>query len=240
MAADQRQGQDDAWTAARPSQGRDNAGTAARPSREREDAGRTARPSRERDDAGKKSVRRSRVRRVQHLATVATAVIVALGLIGLGLWLLFDTRPEVTVRTYPVEYEALIRIRATDNGIDPAWVASIILAESDYQPEAVSSANAQGLMQLLPDTARWIAGKFDETYEEGCLFDPETNVRYGCWYLGWLYGRFDGDMTCATAAYHAGQGQVDAWLADPACSDDGKTLSRIPFETTDTYVKRVL
>ena len=94
----------------------------------------------------------------------------------------------------------------------------MILAESSYQPEAVSSANAQGLMQLLPSTAEWIAGKFDETYVEGCLFDPETNVKYGCWYLGFLMRRYNGDMTCASAAYHAGQGTVDRWLADPAYS----------------------
>ena len=189
------------------------------------------------------SRRRARVhraRRVQRALTVAMTAIVALGLAGLGLWILFEQRPEVTVQTYPVAYEATIRARAAENGIDPAWAAAVILAESSYQPEAVSSANAQGLMQLLPDTAQWIAGKFDEAYVEGCLFDPETNIRYGCWYLGYLYGRFHGDLTCATAAYHAGQGQVDAWLADPEYSDDGVTLARIPFDSTDTYVKRVL
>ncbi len=189
------------------------------------------------------SRRRARVRRarrVQKALTVSMIAIVVLGLIGLGLWILFEQRPEVTVQSYPVEYEALIRARAAEEGVDPAWAAAVILAESSYQPEAVSSANAQGLMQLLPDTAQWIAGKLDETYAEGCLFEPETNIRYGCWYLGYLYRRFHGDMTCATAAYHAGQGQVDAWLADPECSDDGVTLRRIPFDSTDTYVKRVL
>ena len=95
-------------------------------------------------------------------------------------------------------------------------------------------------MQLMPATAEWIAGKFGEAYADGALFDPETNVKYGCWYLGYLLRRFDGNLTCATAAYHAGQGQVDAWLANPDCSDDGEILARIPSEATDTYVKRVL
>lgn len=188
----------------------------------------------------KKRARVRRARRVQKALTAAMIAIVVLGLLGLGLWLLFEQRPEVTVQTYPVEYEALIRARAAENGIDPAWAAAVILAESSYQPDAVSSANAQGLMQLLPDTAQWVARKFGETYAEGCLFDPGTNIRYGCWYLGYLNGRFHGDMTCATAAYHAGQGQVDAWLANPEYSDDGVTLARIPFDSTDTYVKRVL
>ena len=59
-------------------------------------------------------------------------------------------------------------------------MAAVILAESSYNPQAVSSVNAQGLMQIMPETGEWIAGKFDETYVEGCLFDPETNIRYGC------------------------------------------------------------
>lgn len=189
------------------------------------------------------SRRRARVRRarrVQRAMTVTTIAVTLLGLAGLGLWLLFASKPEVTVQRYPVEYEEIIRAQAAENGIDPAWPAAVILAESSYRPEAVSSANAQGLMQLLPDTAQWIAEKYGERYEEGCLFDPPTNIRYGCWYLGFLYRRFDGDMICATAAYHAGQGQVDAWLSNPEYSQDGATLSKIPFETTNTYVKRVL
>ena len=171
---------------------------------------------------------------------MVTVVALGLGLLGLGLWLLFERRPEVTVQLYPMEYEALIRARAAENGVDPALTAAVILAESSYQPEAVSSVNAQGLMQLLPSTAEWVAGKFDEEYAEGSLFDPEVNVKYGCWYLGYLLRRFDGDVTCAVAAYHAGQGTVDEWLSNPEYSPDGATLARIPSEATDTYVGRVL
>ena len=114
------------------------------------------------------------------------------------------------------------------------------MAESSYRPEAVSSVDAQGLMQILPSTAEWIAGKLDETYTEGCLFDPETNIRYGCWYLGFLMRRYDGDMRCSSSAYHAGQGTVDKWLADPNYSSDGKTLDVIGYDSTNTYVNRVL
>ena len=181
-----------------------------------------------------------RARRIQRVTAAVTALVLVLALAGLGLWLLFERRPEITVRRYPVEYEAQIRARADENGIDPAWVAAVILAESSYQPEAVSPVNAQGLMQLLPDTARWISAKFDEEYAEGCLFEPETNIKYGCWYLGYLFRRFSGELTCATAAYHAGQGRVDEWLANPEYSPDGAALAVIPSQATDTYVKRVL
>lgn len=189
------------------------------------------------------SHRRRRARRAKRRRLLAAVVILAalaLGLSGLGIWLLFARKPEITVQYYPVEYEALIRACAQENGLDPALPAAVILAESSYQPEAVSEANAQGLMQLLPSTAEWIAGKFDESYAEGCLFEPEINIKYGCWYLGFLTRRFNGNLPCAVAAYHAGQGTVDGWLANPEYSPDGATLLQIPSKATETYVKRVL
>lgn len=181
--------------------------------------------------------RRSGVRR---LAGIALAIMLVLGILGLGVWLLWEQRPDMTVTTYPVEYEEQIRKYASDNGIEPAYVASVVLAESSYRADAVSSVNAQGLMQILPDTGKWLSGKFDEEYVEGCLFDPDTNLRYGCWYLGWLMDRYDGDMRCASSAYHQGQGVVDKWLQDPECSADGRTLSAIPSDATRTYVDRIL
>ena len=186
------------------------------------------------------SRRRARARRKRLVMTAVILAALLLALVGAGTWMLLSRRPQVTVRRYPMEYEATIRARAAEQGVDPALAAAVILAESDYQPEAVSEANAQGLMQLLPPTAEWIAGKFDETYAEGSLFDPDTNIKYGCWYLGYLARRFNGNLTCMIAAYHAGQGRVDEWLSNPDYSPDGATLTAIPSQATDTYVKRVL
>lgn len=192
----------------------------------------------------KRRKRRSRRNRwlVRLVKAVQYAVVAALvlGIGGLGLWLLFEQEPEPMVATYITEYEDLIRKYAGENEIPPAYVAAVIMAESSYRPEVVSSVGAQGLMQILPETAGWIAGKFDEEYVEGSLFDPETNIRYGCWYLGFLMDRYDGNMRCASSAYHAGQGTVDKWLANPEYSTDGKTLSRIPSEVTGPYVDRIL
>ena len=184
--------------------------------------------------------RRSRARRNRRITAVVTAIVLVMALAGMGLWLVFTQRPETTVQLYPMAYEAELRANAAANGLDPALPAAVILAESSYMPEAVSEANAQGLMQLLPSTAEWVAGKFDETYREGSLFEPDTNIKYGCWYLGYLIHRFDGNLTCAIAAYHAGQGTVDGWLANPEYSPNGVTLQTIPSSATDTYVKRVL
>ena len=187
--------------------------------------------------------RRRRARRARSLRralNIAAIAILALGVLGLTLVIAFDRQPQGFIQAYPMEYTELIRRYAGDNGLEPAYVASVVLAESSYDPQAVSSVNAQGLMQILPDTGEWIAGKFDETYVEGCLFDPDTNLRYGCWYLGFLMDRYGGDMTCASSAYHQGQGTVDKWLRDPTISEDGLTLTSIPSDATKTYVQRIL
>lgn len=191
--------------------------------------------------ANKRRKRRNRRARIGlKLAQWLIVGILVLGIGGLGAWLLWDRFPETTVVTCIVEYEELIRQYAQENGIPPAYVASVIMAESSYRPDAVSSVNAQGLMQILPSTGEWIAGKFDETCAEGSLFDPETNIRYGCWYLGFLMNRYGGDMRCASAAYHQGQGRVDEWLASPEYSADGVSLDKIPSEATERYVNRIL
>lgn len=184
--------------------------------------------------------RRKARRRFNRISLVTTAIVLVLALIALAVWIAIDRTPELVMRAYPMTYEALIRDSAAQCGLEPAYVAGVILAESDYDPQAVSSANAQGLMQLLPSTAEWIASKLGETYAEGCLFDPETNLRYGCWYLGFLMRRYDGDKRCASSAYHAGQGTVDRWLQNPEYAPDGASLAVIPFDSTNTYVQRVL
>lgn len=181
-----------------------------------------------------------RRKRILRVIGFGVMTVLALAICALCLWLMFGREPEPMIMTYPTEYQDLIRQYAEENDLEPAYVASVILAESSYRPDAVSSVGAQGLMQIMPDTGVWIAGKFDEEYAEGCLFDPETNVRYGCWYLGFLMNRYDGSMRCASSAYHAGQGTVDRWLADPLYSSDGETLDVIPSDATGTYVERIL
>ena len=188
----------------------------------------------------KRRRRSQRARRRTRLYKAIGIAVLVLALIGLGTAVLMDRLAERTGMVYPMEYTELIRSRAAAEGLEPAYVAAVILAESSYDPQAVSSVNAQGLMQIMPETGEWIAGKFDETYVEGCLFDPETNIRYGCWYLGYLLRRYDGDKTCSTAAYHSGQGTVDGWLKNPEYSTDGRTLNIIGGPRANTYVGRVL
>ena len=144
------------------------------------------------------------------------------------------------VARYPVLYTGEILAAAADNSVPAPYIAAIIMAESSYDPNAVSSVGACGLMQIMPDTGVWIAGKFDEEFSQEALFEPSTSIRYGGWYLGFLMDRYGGNMRCATAAYHAGQGTVDKWLKNPEYSSDGMTLNVIPYDSTNTYVDRVM
>lgn len=174
--------------------------------------------------------------KVAGIAVMALAVVVIAAVLFMDMEMQ-EKQPEMR---YPMDYMDIIRENAYMQGIEPEYVSAIILAESAYNPNAVSSVNAQGLMQIMPDTGAWLAGKFDEEYWEGCLFVPEINIRYGCWYLGYLNRRFDGDKVCVTAAYHSGQGKVDEWLANPAYSADGKTLHAMGGSNATTYVDRVM
>lgn len=111
---------------------------------------------------------------------------------------------------YPLDAVARVRLHASEAGLDPALVCSLVRAESRFHPDAESSRGAIGLMQLMPSTAAWIAAKLDvEAYD---LRDAETNLRFGTWYLRHLLDRF-GRIDLALAAYNAGPSRVDEWVA---------------------------
>ena len=184
-----------------------------------------------------RAARRRRQRRRTFLTILASALIV---LIALGAWALFG-RDRADLSRYPMTYAPEIRAAAAEFSLDPAYVASVVLAESSFDAEAVSSVGAIGLMQIMPDTGEWIAGKLeDEPFDVQRLYQPEVNLRYGCWYLRFLLDRYDGDMYTASTAYHQGQGRVDQWLEDPQYSQDGRTLTAISSAVTDTYVNRIM
>jgi len=99
-----------------------------------------------------------------------------------------------------------------------------------------------GLMQIMPDTGGWIAEKLGEdAYDEAWLTRPETNIRYGCWYLRYLLNRYDEHLGKALAAYNAGGTNVDKWIKNPEIQPDPQVFSieRIPFAETKNYVQKV-
>ena len=142
----------------------------------------------------------------------------------------------------PSQYRELIEKYAAEYNLEPAYVSAIIRNESSFRPTVESGDGARGLMQLMPDTAEWIARKLQVSgYAFERMNDPESNIQFGCWYLNYLSRLFLGNPVSVTAAYHAGQGQVQVWLSDPLLSEDGYALplSSLPDGPTKNYAGRV-
>ncbi len=141
---------------------------------------------------------------------------------------------------YPIEYQKQVQILSDEFDFSPSLIYAIIHTESKFDQHATSSAGAKGLMQITDDTYRWAckrAGEEASTPDE--LYDPDTNLRVGCYVLSLLYEQF-AETETVLAAYNAGQGRVREWLSNPAYSKDGKTLYNIPYEETENYVRRVI
>ena len=171
----------------------------------------------------------------QHLKKKLRLIIIFLAIL-LAIILVFD---YASMQLYPVKYRELVQLYSEKFGIDPYLVFAIIKTESNFQPKAISPKNARGLMQISERTGKWGADKLQLTdYTNEKLFDPETNINIGCWYLSVLYDEFN-DTNLVLAAYNGGSGNVAQWLKDRDLSADGKTLDKIPFKETKQYLKKV-
>jgi soluble lytic murein transglycosylase len=164
------------------------------------------------------------MRRLLAMFVLAGGVILAVALVQ-------EAKPGWWQRLwYPLDYEQIVRGHARNYGLDPALLAGVIYQESKFKADAESQSGAVGLMQLLPDTAKGIAlHTGGSAFRVDDLYDPELNVRYGCWYLRHLLRKY-GDERTALAAYNAGQDNVDRWR---------RAGAGIQFAETRAYVKRV-
>lgn len=142
---------------------------------------------------------------------------------------------------YPDDYQNTINFYANRYGVDRDLVAGVILAESKFKPEASSSYDARGLMQLMPETAIWIARQIeDDDFTVEKLYNPKVNIKYGTWYLAELQSEFGHNEILILAAYNAGRGNVHEWIDKYHWTDDFQNYNEIPFPETREYVKRVL
>jgi soluble lytic murein transglycosylase len=143
--------------------------------------------------------------------------------------------------TLPLRHEDVIRQQAADKKVDPALIAGVIYTESRFRDQT-SHAGAKGLMQLMPDTADYIARKSGGTrFERADLATPQINIAYGTWYLRYLLDKYEGNTILTLAAYNAGEGKVDQWRGEAAAQGERfRVASHIPFKETRDYVHRVL
>lgn len=187
-----------------------------------------------RDSGTYRTYGRSRRRRLGGGFFVFVAI---LALLVAGVYALYNVvaqPPEQVQRAvYTLAYQQTIRDAAGAYDVEPALVAAVIYTESRYEPGAVSSQDAQGLMQITPDTADFIQANSGIT---GDFTEPQTNIWMGTWQLSYLEGRYLGDERAMLAAYNSGQGNVDTWLSEPGF----RIESDIPFTETRHYVNAVL
>jgi len=164
------------------------------------------------------------VKKLLWVVALAAVVVAALG------YVLRTSPPWYERIRYPLSYSEYIRVHAKEHQLDPALMAAVIYQESKFRPSVESSSGAIGLMQLTPSTARGIAIRTGgNAFETSDLYNAEINIRYGAWYLDNLFAKYHNERL-VLAAYNAGQGNVDKWIAR---GED------IQFPETRAYVSRV-
>ena len=175
-------------------------------------------------------------RRKRSKAPIVIAVIVVAIALAVGGY--FGYKAYIR-SAYPIKYQEYVEKYAAENHLDKYFVYAVIKTESGFDPSAESNVGARGLMQIMEDTFDWIKFKLgDEDTVYYDMYIAETNIRYGCALLGYLMDEF-GSVEVAAAAYHAGRGNVNSWLADKRYSSDGVHLDTIPISDTAHYVNKI-
>lgn len=142
---------------------------------------------------------------------------------------------------FPIPYRQAIFREAGVEGLDGFLVAAIVKTESNFNPGAVSVKGARGLMQVMPETGKWVAGKRGmQGFDPDLLFNPEYNLKIGAWYVTDLYREYGGETILMLAAYNAGRGNVNKWLEQNRWTGERGSIDRIPFPETRQFIRKVL
>lgn len=179
-----------------------------------------------------------KIRRERNLTTPLIVIIIAISaaLVGIGSYFAYTIYLE---QSHPMDYKGYVEKYSKEYNVDKYLVYAVIKTESGFKADALSSVGARGLMQIMEDTFDWIKFRMGDT--ETAYFDmynPEVNIKYGCWFLGYLTEEF-GNVEAVAAAYHAGRGKVNEWLAEKKYSKDGVHLDEIPSSDTAHYVSKI-
>jgi len=180
--------------------------------------------------------KRAAVRRRNRLlaGAVVVAIVVAV-LVSLPL-----VQKTVNEFSLPLTNADVIRQQAAQKHLDPALIAGVIYAETKFDPRS-SAAGALGLMQVMPQTAAFLAHRSGATtFTTADLSTPAVNIAYGSYYLRYLLNEYHGNTTLALAAYNGGESNVDRWIAGARAQGHSLTVADIPFPETRAYVTRVL
>ena len=190
-------------------------------------------PSHSSAAARRRVAARRRRRSLISLAVIALLVVAVVAALPLA-------RKAVNEFGLPLQYQGLIRQQAADKHLDPALIAAVIYAETKFEP-STSSAGAEGLMQILPQTANFLAHRSGATsFTTADLGTPRVNIAYGSYYLRYLLDEYHGSRLLAIAAYNGGEANVNKWLARAHAAGTQFRVRDIPFPETRAYVAKVL
>jgi soluble lytic murein transglycosylase len=166
-------------------------------------------------------------------------LILVLVILAGAIWKIFWST-SVQIYLYPIPHERYVFGYAAVYDLDPYLIASVMRAESRFAHNAESGSGARGLMQVMPETAKWVAQQLKIPYHSEMLFEPKYNIMIGCYYLRELFHVFGNNLSVVLAAYNAGQGNVGKWLESGIWDGKQAHLDQIPFRETRVYVARVL
>jgi len=173
----------------------------------------------------------AKVRKLKHIKLLLAVLLIYAAVLNI---------PSLLKLLYPIEHKEIIIKYGQMHKVDPLLLAALIKTESNFEPRAESRKGAKGLMQITPSTGEWIAKTIGvNDYNEDMLFDPETNIMLGSWYIEHLTNYYKGSFELVFAAYNGGRGNVDKWLKDKNLSSDGITLDTIPFSETKNYLEKL-
>lgn len=152
----------------------------------------------------------------------------------ISIVILFFVAIFVNCIIFPKKYKNLVLVNCDKYNLEIALVYAVIKQESDFNKNAVSSSGALGLMQILPSTAKWIAGELGVEYSKENLFEPKVNIEFGCFYLRYLFDKFN-DIETVVCAYNAGETKVLDWIENGRISRD-----LISYPETLNYLNKVM
>ena len=165
-------------------------------------------------------------------------IIIALLVLLFGV---FKVQNIVLKQIYPIKYSEYVHLYAKEYEVDPLLIFAIIKAESNFDPDVVSSSQAIGLMQLMDATAEELARKLDIPFIlKSSLYDPELNIRLGTKYFSDLLKEYKQNTLMALTAYNAGKGNLKRWIEQGTIKEDGSDIENIPYKETNNYVRKIV
>lgn len=187
------------------------------------------------------AVKVARDKRDDNLIVAAARVAYDMGWLDRAIYAIDNTdRVDSLALSHPMPHQSAVVRYSRDAGIDPAWAYGIMRQESRFVPSARSNVGASGLMQVMPDTAKYIARNLGETYSASRANSGDTNIRYGTWYMGDILGKLNYQPVLATAGYNAGPNNAKRWQPVYGSLAADQYVESIAYPETRNYVKHVM